>query len=148
MLFWLFVIILVVGVGLLVVGTICWDYKKHRFLYHYDDEIQTAGGWIFGISAFVLVVMIIVMCCHYFGIDAQLERNRERYTALNYKATSGACRDELGLLSKEVIDEVQDWNEDVRYYKTVQKNFWIGIFFPNVFDEFEVIEYQNYNGGK
>ena len=58
-----------------------------------------------------------------------------------YKIESNSCRDEFGLLSKELIDEVQEWNQDVRYYQKIQRNFWVGIFYPNVYDEFETIDF-------
>jgi len=47
-------------------------------------------------------------------------------------------------LNKEVIDEIQDWNENITYYKNIQKDFWVGIFVPNVYDQFETIDYTKY----
>lgn len=90
--------------------------------------------------------MLIVIICQHCGIDAQLQKWRETYSALNFKLESGACRDEFGLLSKEIIDEIQHWNEDVAYNKRIQRDFWMGIFYPNVFDEFETIDYERYRG--
>lgn len=145
MLFWLFVVSLSVGIGLIVVVSKNWDRKKHYFLYKHGYDIRTVGNLITGISAVVLVIMISILCCQYINLDAYVEKNKEIYKAIEYKVTSGACRDEFGLLSKEVIDEVQDWNEDVRFYKNAQRDFWIGIFYPNVFDQFETIDYETYN---
>ena len=62
-----------------------------------------------------------------------------------YKVTSEACRDEFGLLSKEVIDEVQAWNEEIIRGKTMQHDPWIGAFVPDVYDQFELIDYTKYN---
>ena len=148
MLFWLFVIILAVGIGLLVVGNMSWDREKHNFLYINDYEIRTAGALTTVISAVVLAIMTIILCCQYIGVDAQVEKNKEIYHAIEYKVTSGACRDEFGLLSKTVIDEVEDWNKDVKYYQTLQNDFWVGVFIPNVFDQFEIIDYESYNRGE
>ena len=148
MLFGLFVIILVAGIALIIVGNRNWDSNKHRFLYWHDCDIEDAGKWISGISVVVLAIMLLSLCCTYINVDAKVAENKERYTALEYKVTSGACRDELGLLSKEVVDEVQDWNEDLVYYQNIQDNFWIGIFYPDVFDQFETIDYEKYNTGK
>lgn len=145
MLFWLFVIILLVGIGLIVVGSKSWDRKKYYFLYKHDDDIKTVGSWTTGISALVLVIMLFFLCCQYINIDAYVEKNKEIYEGIAYKVTSGACRDEFGLLSKEIIDEVQEWNKDVRFYKATQRDFWIGIFYPNVFDQFETIDYESYS---
>lgn len=136
MLFWLVAIIFVVGITMMVVGA----NKGYWNL----ENVGFAITLIFGIA---LVIMIIILCCQHIGIDARVEKNFEIYNAIEYKVTSGACRDELGLLSKEVIDEVQNWNKDVKYYQAVQDDFWIGIFYPNVFDQFETIDYMSYNTG-
>ena len=76
----------------------------------------------------------------YMGSDAFVARNQERYKTLVYKVETDAARDEFGLLNKEIIDEVQDWNEDLVYYQNIQDDFWLGIYYPNVFDQFEIIE--------
>lgn len=142
MLFWLFVIALVVGISFIVIEETVYKYKKV-----YLENLEDIGGWIVFISIIVLAIMIIILCCNHIGVDARVEKNLEIYNAIEYKVTSGACRDELGLLSKEVIDEVQNWNKDVKYYQAVQDDFWIGIFYPNVFDQFETIDYMSYNTG-
>lgn len=145
--FWLFVIILVIGVALIVVGNANWDYKKHIFLYHYDNDFK-AAGWIMSIiSGFVALIMLICIIISHTNVEAELEKNREIYDALTYKMESTTCRDEFGFLSKEVIDEVQEWNKDVRYYQSAQDDLWVGIFYPNVYDEFVTIDYESYNNG-
>lgn len=145
--FWLFVIILVIGAGLIVVGNMHWDYEKNKFLYCHDDEI-TFAGWITSvISGLVVLIMLVVIICSHTNVEAKLEQNREIYDALTYKMESTTCRDEFGFLSKEVIDEVQEWNKSVRYRQSAQDDFWVGVFYPDVFDEFETIDYESYNAG-
>ena len=145
--FWLFVIIFVIGVGLIVVGNMNWDYKKHEFLYYNDDDIAFAG-WITSIiSGLVALIMLVCIICSHTNVEAKIEQNKEIYNALTYKMESTSCRDEFGFLSKEVIDEVQVWNTDVIYYQSAQDDFWVGIFYPNVYDEFKTIDYESYNAG-
>lgn len=149
MLFYLCLIILIIGIGLIVVGEMDWyatrnDNKLRRFLYGNDNTIKNSGRITIAVSITIIVIMIIVFACNYIGVNAQVERNKERYNAITYKVESGACRDEFGLLNKEVIDEIQDWNENITYYKNFQKDFWVGIFVPNVYDQFETIDYTKY----
>ena len=133
MIFWIFVILTVLG----IVGGI--------FASEYDFECLSVLGWIVGvISGIVAAIMLIVIIGTHCTADAQVELWKEQYKALTYKLESGACRDEFGLLNKEIIDEIQDWNQDAVYNKRIQKDFWMGIFYPNVFDEFETIDYERY----
>lgn len=145
--FWLFVIIMMVGIGLIIVGNMDW-YEKNRFIWRNSDGIKTAG-WITSIiSGLVCIVMLFCIIDAHTNVEASLEKSREIYNALTYKMESTTCRDEFGFLSKEVIDEVQDWNKEVRYVQAAQDDFWVGIFYPNVYDEFETIDYESYNTGE
>ena len=41
---------------------------------------------------------------------------------------------------KELVSEIQYWNSDLAYRKTIQRDFWVGIYYPNVYDQFEFIK--------
>ena len=147
MLFWLCLTILIIGIGLIVIGCIDWDYEKNKlfdFLYDNDDTLKLIGGITTFISGFIMIIMITILCCMYIGIDARVEQSKETFDAITYKVESGACRDEFGLLNKEVIDEIQSWNESVIYNQKMQNDFWVGVFYPNVYDQFETIDYEKY----
>lgn len=150
MLFWLFVIVLVVGITLIVLGNLDWDRdrdkqtKLSKWLYFHDSDIYAWGWAVVIISALILLFMTIALICEHTSANAYLQKYNERYNALTYKVESEACRDEFGLLNKKIIDEVQDWNEDVVYRKEMQNNFWVGIFYADIYDEFETIDYDKY----
>ena len=127
MLFWSFIILFVVGIIL---------YKVFEF--ELLGELATA------ISGFAILISLFLIIGEYITTDSYLEKTREQYKAITYKIESDACRDEFGLLNKEVIDEIQEWNKDVRFYHNIQDNFWLGIYYPNVFDEFETIDYESF----
>ena len=127
MLFWSFIILLVVGIIL-----------NSVFKLEFLGELVTI------LSGFAVIVSLFLIIGEYTTIDSYLEKSREQYKAITYKIESDACRDEFGLLNKEVIDEIQEWNKDVRFYQNIQDNFWLGIYYPNVFDEFETIEYESF----
>lgn len=145
MLFWLSVIIFVVGFALSQFSQRDFNYKKNKFLYCHGEQISMAGFIIALISGAIALILLIYIISAHVNVDARLEQYREEYDALVYKMESTTCRDEFGFLSKEVIDEVQEWNKSMRYYKSAQDNFWVGIFYPNAFDEFQTINYESYN---
>ena len=147
MIFWLCLAILIIGIGLIVIGCIDWDYEKNKlfdFLYDNDDTLKFIGGITTFISGFIMIIMITILCCMYIGIDARVEQSKETFDAITYKVESGACRDEFGLLNKEVTDEIQSWNESVIYNQKMQNDFWVGVFYPDIYDQFETIDYEKY----
>ena len=127
MLFWSFIILFVVGIIL---------YKVFEF--------ELLGELVTAISGFAVLISLFLIIGEYTTMDSYLEKTREQYKAITYKIESEVCRDEFGLLNKEVIDEIQEWNKDVRFYQNIQDNFWVGIYYPNVFDEFETIDYESF----
>lgn len=146
MLFWIFVIIFFIGIGFCIVGKKNWDKEKHPFLYWHDDDIQLCGIISSAVSGVIGFIMILVIISTHTGVDAQIEKNKAKYEALIYKVESEVYRDEFGLLNKSVIDGVQDWNENLSFNKTIQDDFWLGIFYPNIYDEFETIDYKKFDG--
>lgn len=156
MLFWLFVIIFIIGILIILLGVYAENnpkfrdafYKESRtiktYLYHYRDEIKFAGKFTVVITIISIVCMLFIMCGKHADIKAQVEADKLTYAGIKYKITSEACRDDFGLLNKEVVDEIQDWNEYIKLNQTLQDNFWIGIFYPNVYDQFETISYEEY----
>ena len=144
MLFWIMFIILLISIGMIVIGNKSWEREAHRFLYYHDEGIKYTGVAITIISVVIIIFMLIGICEGQITSKANTAKYEETYKALTYKLESGACRDELGLLSKSVIDEIQAWNEDVVSRQKMQNNFWVGIFYPDIYDNFKTIDYTHY----
>lgn len=137
--FGIFIILLVVGIVLIVLGNKCWDRDKHHFLHYHDDDL-TFWGWCISVISGIIILIVLVFV---IGINSESEailaQDQQRYEALIYKMNSEDCRDEFGLLNKSICDEIQLWNEYISYNKIMQKNMLVGIFYPNIYDELELI---------
>lgn len=108
------------------------------FQYVFDlEEIWLPLGVV---STAITVVMMIIIVSTHCGTGGVVAKYRETYKSLVYKAETEACRDEFGIVNKDYIDEVQSWNEDLSSNKAYQRDFWIGVFVPNIYDEFELID--------
>ena len=125
MIFWICVIALVIGI----------------FLYWKDEE--GIGSLLVVCGAIIAAIMLAFIVIN--GVTAKGEKAlyEERYKALLYKSQTEAIRDEFGIVNKEYIDEVQAWNEDIAMHKEWQRDFWIGILFPNIYDDFETIDLES-----
>lgn len=71
------------------------------------------GNLIGIIGCTILAFMILFAILSHVGITGTVCSLKEREKAILYKAETENCRDEFGLLNKEFIDEVQEWNETV-----------------------------------
>lgn len=140
MLFWGIIILFVVGI---IFATIEFFYETY-FDRWGSETLSTIAVVCIITGLIALVCAIIVLTINYFGYKATRQTNIETYKALTYKAESGACRDQFGLLSKDVLDEIQNWNEEVTHYKAMEDNFWLGIFYPDVYGDLGTIDYELY----
>lgn len=134
MLFWLFVIIFVIGVAVLMVENYC------EVIPEWGHSIAFVAAWVSGIIT--LILSIALLFC-YTSIDATIAENQARYEALVYQMENEIYENDNDLGKKELYDEVREWNEDLAYGKAAMDNFWIGIFYVNeVYENFEFIEYK------
>lgn len=68
-----------------------------------------------------------------------IEANKQRYESLVYQAENNLYENDNDLGKKDLADQIQNWNEDLASGKALQNDLWVGIFFPDIYDEFEFI---------
>ena len=135
MLFGLFVVALIVGIACIVLGA--WMYCNTK----YDTDWLKYTGWVIVVlAALAIVISGIRMLDSYGDVDAKVAQNNKRYESLVYQLENNLYDNDNDLGKKELYNEIREWNEDLAYYQAVQDNFWFGIFYPDIFDQFEFIE--------
>lgn len=124
-------------VVLLLIGIVCVIIYDHTTV---DDWCFNLGLVLTVVSTFALIIMSTVLVCSYITIDGYVAQNQVRYESLVYQYENDLYDNDNDVGKKELLSEIQDWNEDLARYKALQKNFWVGIFIPNIYDQFEFIE--------
>ena len=128
MLFWLVLLLIVVSLGLAT-------YVEKRF----GDY-----SWLFLVIAFlsfiVSIIMLVVIIVDNTNVDAYVAENQMRYEMLVYQYENDIYDNDNDLGKRDLMEDIQEWNEDLAYYREAQDDFWVGIFHPNVYDQFEFIE--------
>lgn len=130
MLFWIIVILFLIGIACVII------YDRTMV----NDWCLNLGIGLTVISTLVLIIMSIVLACSYIAIDGYIAEKQVRYESLVYQYENDLYDNDNDVGKKELLSEIQDWNEDLARNKALQKNFWVGIFVPNVYDQFEFIE--------
>ena len=135
MLFWIFVIALIVGVACVILGKVLWDRTN------YDTEWLEVTGWvIFWAALIAVVVSLLIIIFSYAGVDAQVASNQQIYESLTYQLENNLYDNDNDLGKKELYNQIQEWNKDLAYYQAIQDDFWLGIYIPDVFDQFKFIK--------
>lgn len=127
MIFWLCVLSIVVCLGLAT-------YVEKRFCKYSWPFLAIAL-----ISLIVTLVMLIDIIGSHTNVDAYVAENQMRYEMLVYQYENDIYDNDNDLGKRDLM-EAFEWNEDLAYYREAQDDFWVGIFHPNVYDQFEFIE--------
>lgn len=132
MIFWLFVILLA--------GGIIWTVISHDTM----GISEFLSGAITGVVSIITGVMLAAIIVIYITAASNSAQYAERYKVLTYKAQTESIRDEFGIVNKDYIDEVQEWNEMVIRYQTLMNNKWTYIFYPkSVCEDLKTIDYDS-----
>ena len=122
MLFWTFVIIIIAGF----------------VLFTYD--LENLGIAISVIGIFGIIASVVVLAINYIGIDGYIAQMNTRYETLVYQYENDIYDNDNDLGKRELMVDIQNWNEDLSSRRERQRDFWIGIYIPNIYDQFEFIE--------
>lgn len=133
MIFWIFVILTVLGIIVSFIG----DREDW-------NGIACVGAITAVISVIVAIIMLLIIISAHASADGIRASSEKRYETLIYKSQTENIRDDFGIINKEYIDEIQEWNEDLAAGKEYSHNFWIGIFYPKrQYDGFEFIDLES-----
>ena len=127
MLFWIFV-----GAFIIVLMLV--------YLLRDTDILLELSAAIATLLGMVIMINLCIMACNYIGIDAEVSSCQKRYEALTYQYENNFYDNDNDIGKKELVSEIQHWNSDLAYWKTIQRDFWVGIYYPNVYDQLEFIE--------
>ena len=171
MLFWIFAIPLILCLAFGIFIRLCvaiddkrdrkrWDIddyderqeyaKKHQNSLAHKVDYNIAGEWpeyatwiasvILGI---VVLIMGIIIAEAYIPADAKVEQYQMRYESLVYQYENDVYDGDDDVVGKrDLYTDIEYWNSDLAYHKRIQRDFWVGIFHPNIYDQFEFIEYK------
>ena len=122
MLFWAFVIIVIAGFVL------------------FTFDLENLGITISVIGIFGIIASVVVLAINYIGIDGYIARMNTRYETLVYQYENDIYDNDNDLGKRELMVDIQNWNEDLSSRRERQRDFWIGIYIPNIYDQFKYIE--------
>ena len=128
MLFWIFVMLLIVGIVLWFVGC-----AEDIF------GVVIAGVFATVIGAIVVLASVGIIAQEEIEAGAKIEGYKARYESLVYQYENDLYENDNDVGKRELIADIESWNSDLAYRKAMQHNFWVGIYWADIYDEFEFI---------
>lgn len=132
MLYWIFLFILVLCIIGTIIGSLGYE--------NWNDVLLgfSVAGLI--ISAVTVIIMTICVIDANTAIDAKIATKEQSYEALVYQMENEVYENDNDIGKYELYNQVREWNENLAKGKAKQYNFWYGIFYPNIYDNFDYIK--------
>lgn len=131
----LLIFIIMVGLGTAInEGWIRVDWNRNWV------ETTCYGFLILGWIGTIISLIIIILTAAF--VPSTIASNQVRYETLVYQVENKLYDDYSSgdsIAVSNLIAAVQDWNEGLASGKAAQRNFWVGIFIPNIYDQFEYV---------
>lgn len=109
-----------------------------------NTKAWQAGIGLMISSGTFLLIFALILSCTYMTAGRDYAVKQEEYNALVYKIENTEVQDNFNFVGKEIIDEVSEWNKEVREAQYLEDDFWWGIFWPEFWNELELIDYNIY----
>ena len=76
---------------------------------------------------------------NYLGVDGYVSQMNTRYEMLTYQYENDVYENDNDIGKRELITDIQSWNEDLAWRRENQRDLWIGVYIPNIYDQFDFI---------
>ena len=91
--------------------------------------------------AVALVLAIIPAIIVHMNKDGDIATNTQRYNSLVYQYENNLYDNDNDVGKKELMGEIQKWNENLARGRVMENNKWLSIYFPKeLYDNFDFIE--------
>lgn len=105
--------------------------------YFFDVAVWPVVGLFSGAASMIMFVFIII---NNVAPDAKIAEYQAHYDSLVYQYENDIYDNDNDLGKRDLMEDIEAWNTDLAYRKKVQRNYWVGIFYPNIYDDFDFVE--------
>ena len=124
--------LLLLAIILALVGT-ALVLSEYNDMAVYLGPLLSLCGWV------ALIISLIVLGRNCINLKGTLSKMHQRYESLTYQYENDIYDNDNDLEKRDLMEDIQKWNEDLAWYREAQNDFWIGVFIPDIYDQFEYI---------
>lgn len=113
--------------------------SKRETFFNISGITSCVIASILMVVAFGMLIGVIITNSAADSTRADLE---QRHDILVYQLENNLYDNDNDLGLKDLYNDISAYNSKMAKGKVMQRNFWWGIFYPNIYDDLELIEYE------
>ena len=130
-------LLLIVSIAALVVSFLVYiRFEKRDIL-----GAPTFCVVVLGIFSIIVTIEVLLAVFANIGVEGTLASKQARYDSLVYQFENNLYDNDNDLGKKELYDEIREWNEEIACGKVLERDLWLGAFFPDIYGELQIIEF-------
>ena len=134
--------LLVITLLVLIIGIVMFiAFNEDWMPNSWSDKVSLVCGVTFmTIGAIALFFSLVAFGINYLGLNGQIAEYKAHYESLVFQVEHNLYMDDVTEESnRDLVKEIQKWNCELASKKENQHDFWIGIYIPDIYDQFEFI---------
>lgn len=140
----LFIIFLVI----FVIGAILWwadehyspDSKISRTLYN-NCVAEIVAPFCVAVGGLALLISILLIGLNHMGANGEKAALQQRYDIYTYQIENNMYSNDNDYGKFTLMENIKGYNNNLAWNKANQRNFWIGIYIPNIYDDLEFVDF-------
>ena len=121
------------------------SFNKFSDFWDFCDVIGTISSVLFVLFFIISAVLGVIAISASVGSESYLASMQEKRNALVYQLENDLYDNDNDLGKKELYSEITEYNSDVAKGKIMQDNIWVYNLYTDVYDELELIEFDEGN---
>lgn len=88
----------------------------------------------------IIFILLLITLTNNIEQRGQIDAYQKRYEILTYQLKNNMYDNDNEIGKRNIYSKIERWNCDLAYRKKMQNNIFVGMFYPNIYDNFEFIE--------
>lgn len=115
-------------------------FQKFCYKIQVSEPIEIFWGATLAISIICLVISIIFFGVNYIGAKSYKASLLEEQRILTYQIENEFYENDIEYGKNELFRDVTKFNTLIRKHRELTKDFWVGIYEPNIYDDIPLVE--------
>lgn len=106
------------------------------------ETVSNICGVASALLGIVMSTMLLVVIINNSAVDAKKTELIQKHDIMVYRLENDLYNNDNDIGKKELFNDISAYNATVAKGKIMQRDFWWGPFYPNIYDDLELIDYE------